>query len=81
MPKECVDLFNFVASGKLAEAANLWKRMFPANIFFWNHVYNASVKAATSLSGRKIGPCRKPVQTLTDSEMLELREALKPLGI
>lgn len=81
MPKESVDLYNLVTSGKLGEARDLWGRMFPANHFFWTHVYNASVKAATNLSGRKVGPCRKPVQPLTDSEMSELREALKPLGI
>jgi 4-hydroxy-tetrahydrodipicolinate synthase len=81
MPGEAVDLFNLVGSGKLSEAADLWKRMFPANIFFWTHVYNAAVKAATNLSGRKVGPCRKPVQPLTESEMKELRQALKPLNI
>jgi len=81
MPKESVDLYNLVTSGKLGEARDLWSRMFPANHFFWTHVYNASVKAATNLSGRKVGPCRKPVQPLTDFEMSELREALKHLGI
>lgn len=81
MPKEAVGLYNYVASGKLEEARDLWKRMFPANHFFWTHVYNAAVKAATNLSGRKVGPCRKPVQPLTDSEMEGLKEALKPLGI
>lgn len=81
MPKESVDLYNLVTSGKLGEARDLWGRMFPANHFFWTHVYNASVKAATNLSGRRVGPCRKPVQPLTDSEISELREALKPLGI
>ncbi len=81
MPQEAVDLFNFVSEGKLVEAADLWKRMVPANIFFWTHVYNAAVKAATNLSGRKVGNCRKPVQPLTDSEMAALKEALKPLGI
>jgi dihydrodipicolinate synthase/N-acetylneuraminate lyase len=55
--------------------------MFPANLFFWTHVYNAGVKAATNLSGRKVGPCRKPVLPLTGSEMAELKEALRPLGI
>jgi len=81
MPAEAVALFDLVASGKLSEAAVLWKRMFPANIFFWTHVYNAAVKAATNLSGRKVGPCRKPVQALTDFEIKELQQALKPLGI
>jgi 4-hydroxy-tetrahydrodipicolinate synthase len=81
MPKEAVDLYDSVASGRLVEARDLWKRMFPSNHFFWTHVYNASVKAATNLSGRKVGDCRKPVQPLTASEMAELRNALKPLGI
>ncbi len=81
MPKEAVALYNCVTSGKLEEARDLWTRMFPANLFFWTHVYNASVKAATNLSGRKVGPCRKPVQPLTEKEMIELKEVLQPLGI
>jgi 4-hydroxy-tetrahydrodipicolinate synthase len=80
MPEESVDLYNLVTSGKLEEANNLWSRMFPTNHFFWTHVYNAAVKAATNLSGRKVGPCRKPVKPLTDIEMEELKKALKPLG-
>ena len=81
MPKECVDLYDLVTAGKLNEARDLWKRMFPANHFFWTHVYNAAVKAATNLSGRNVGPCRLPVQPLTNSELRDLKEALKPLGI
>ena len=81
MPKESVKLYDLIVAGKLVEAADLWKRMFPANLFFWTHVYNASVKAATNLSGRKVGPCRKPILPLTDAEMTELKEALSPLGI
>ena len=81
MPKESVELYDLVQAGKLAEARDLWKRMFPANLFFVTHVYNAAVKAATNLSGRNVGPCRKPLMPLTDSEMNELKEALKPLGI
>jgi 4-hydroxy-tetrahydrodipicolinate synthase len=81
MPKECVELYNLVTSGKLIEADKLWRRMLPANLFFYNNVYNAAVKTATNLSGRKVGPCRKPVLPLTESEMKELKEALEPLGI
>jgi len=81
MPKESVELYNLVTAGKLVEAANLWKLMFPSNLFFWTHVYNAAVKAATNLSGRKVGPCRKPLLPLTESETAELKEALKPLGM
>ena len=81
MPKACVDLYELVRSGKLAEARDLWKRMFPAQLFFWTHVYNAAVKAAANLSGRPVGPCRKPVQPLTEAEMRGLKAALEPLGI
>jgi 4-hydroxy-tetrahydrodipicolinate synthase len=81
MPKESVALYNLVQAGKLAEARDLWKRMFPANLFFTTHVYNVAVKAATNLSGRKVGPAREPQLQLTDVEMKELKKALRPLGI
>jgi 4-hydroxy-tetrahydrodipicolinate synthase len=81
MPQESVQLYDLVQAGKLAEALDLWKRMFPANLFFSTHVYNVAVKAAANLSGRKVGPCRKPQMPLTDAEMEELKRALKPLGI
>lgn len=81
MPRESVELYNLVQAGKLTEAGNLWKRMFPANLFFSTHVYNVAVKTATNLSGRKVGPCRKPQMPLTDAEMKDLKKALKPLGI
>ena len=81
MPVEAVNLYNLVSSGSIGEARDLWEKMFPTNRFFWRHVYNASVKAATNLSGRPVGPCRKPVQPLTDVEMADLKQAMAPLGI
>ncbi len=81
MPREAVALYNLVVAEKLVEARDLWRRMFPANLFFWNNVYNAAVKAATNLSGRPVGPCRAPVRPLTPSQLAELKECLKPLAI
>ena len=81
MPKECVQLYDLTMANNLVKAKELWERMFPANLFFWNHVYNSSVKAATNLFGRRVGECRKPVQPLKDSKLAELKEALKPLGV
>ena len=81
MPREAVDLYDLVIAGKLVEARDLWRRMYPTNHFFWTHIYNAAVKAATNLSGREVGPCRQPVQPLTASQMAELKAAMKPLGI
>ena len=55
--------------------------MLPVNLFFWNHIYNSSIKAATNLFGRKVGECRKPVQPLRYSESVKLKEVLKLIGI
>ncbi len=81
MPREAVMLYELIRGGDLAKARTLWTKMFPAQYFFWTHNYNPSVKAATTLSGRRVGPCRKPAQALTHAEMVELKEALAPLGI
>lgn len=80
MPKECVELYELVRAGKLMEAKTLWERMFPSTLFFVTHVYNAAIKAATNLSGRSVGPCRKPVLPLTDDEMEAMKASLIPLG-
>lgn len=81
MPRECVALYSLVKEGRLTEAADLWKRMLPANMFFWKSVYNVAVKTAVNLSGRMIGPCRKPQMPLREEELQGLKQALAPLGI
>ena len=81
MPRQCVQLYDLVTQERLVEARDLWKRMFPANHFFWTHVYNAAVKAATNLSGRPVGPCRLPVQPLRGPELRDLTKVLEPVGI
>ena len=81
MPKEFIELYNNVTAGKLKESKALWQRMFPANHFFWTHVYNAAIKAATNLSGRKLGHCHKPVQPLTRAEVGDLKQTVRSLGI
>ncbi len=79
MPRGSAALYRLVAAGKLAEAAELWKRMLPSQLFFWTHDYNPSIKAATNLAGRKVGLCRKPLQPLGESDMALLRQAMAPL--
>ncbi|HEX4569911.1 MAG TPA: dihydrodipicolinate synthase family protein [Dongiaceae bacterium] len=76
MPREAVELYRLVSAGKLAEAARLWQRLLPAQLFFWTHDYNPSIKAATTIAGRRIGKCRKPLQTLSESDLGELRRAM-----
>jgi 4-hydroxy-tetrahydrodipicolinate synthase len=80
IPAEAVQLYELVTAGKLNEAAALWERVLPAQIFHWTHDYNSSVKAATNLLGGKVGICRKPALPLTDAEIVELKRALSALG-
>lgn len=79
MPRQAVELYDLVLAGQASEAAELWKRMLPANLFFWTHPYNPAVKAATNILVNKVGPCRLPVQPLSDAELRELDIALQPL--
>ena len=81
MPKEAVELYRLVAGGKLVEAAALWQKMLPAQLFFWTHDYNPSIKAATNIAGRRVGECRKPLQPLGEADMAALRKAMKPLSL
>lgn len=80
VPKEAVQLYDLVTGGKLAEAAALWQRILPVQIFFWTHDYNSAVKAATNLLGGKVGICRKPALPLKESEIDALKQALAPLS-
>jgi 4-hydroxy-tetrahydrodipicolinate synthase len=80
MPREAVQLYELVAAGKLSEAAALWQRILPAQIFYWTHDYNSSVKAAVNLLGGAVGICRKPALPLGEAEIAELKVALAALG-
>ena len=79
-PKEAVRLYELVTKGDLNAAAALWKQLLPAQIFYWTHDYNSSVKAATNLLGGNVGICRKPALPLSQSDLAELKVALSGLG-
>jgi 4-hydroxy-tetrahydrodipicolinate synthase len=76
MPREAVRLFELVRNKQLVEAAALWKRLLPSQLFFWSHDYNPSIKAATNLRGGKVGNCRMPLQPLGPDDMRDLKRAL-----
>lgn len=79
-PKEAVRLYELVTKGDLKAATTLWKTLLPAQIFYWTHDYNSSIKAATNLLGGNVGICRKPALPLPESELAELKAALSALG-
>ena len=79
-PKEAVRLYDLVVKGDLNAAAALWKTILPAQIFYWTHDYNSSVKAATNLLGGNVGICRKPALPLPEDDLANLKAALSVLG-
>jgi len=79
MPKEGVRLYELYVAGKLGDALALWHRMQPLNRLLWSLPFNSVAKAATNLSGRKVGDCRRPVPPLTADQMAAVKEAMAPL--
>jgi 4-hydroxy-tetrahydrodipicolinate synthase len=71
---ELVNVYDLFQAGKLNEAAMMWRRLQPLNTLLWRVPFNPGVKAATNLSGRPVGECRRPVLPLT-SEQTALVEA------
>ena len=85
MPHECVMLWDLIQKGDHQGALDLWAKMLPANMFFWeNNVdaeYNSAVKTATNMVGRTVGPCRRPVLPMTRQGRLALQTALSTLPV
>ncbi len=80
MASEYVRLYGLVQDGNLAEALALWQRMQPLNLLHWTLPFNPVAKAASNVSGRPVGECRRPVLPLSDAELAAVREAMSPLG-
>ena len=85
MPHECVALYDHITAGRHAEAMDLWRRMLPANLYFWDNPheaeYNSAVKTAANMVGRTVGPCRRPVLPMTHQGRVGLQAALSTLPV
>tara|TARA_B100000965_G_scaffold139721_1_gene116315 strand:+ start:2368 stop:3264 length:897 start_codon:yes stop_codon:yes gene_type:complete len=85
MPHECVNLYNLIEEKKFKEAIKLWKLMEPICLWLWRNAQNidfiTAVKAATNLTGRKVGLPRKPLLEAPDHIKEELSEAMSSLPI
>jgi 4-hydroxy-tetrahydrodipicolinate synthase len=80
MPEMAVKLYDLVSAGKVAEAKAVWEKMYPSQLFFWTHDYNPAVKAATNMSGRNVGLCRKPQMPLAEGEQAELKAIMDAMN-
>jgi 4-hydroxy-tetrahydrodipicolinate synthase len=85
MPHECVQLVEHLDAGRLAEAFDLWKAMWPINAFMWENELDVGflpgVKAATEMVGRQMGTVRRPQMPVTAAARLAIEAALSVLPI
>jgi 4-hydroxy-tetrahydrodipicolinate synthase len=79
MPRESVQLYQFVANGDHAAAMALWSRMIPSLLYIWRGYYIPKVKAACRLRGFDGGVVRAPLRSLTADMEYELAKCLEPL--
>ena len=80
MPKECVQLYELVASGDYNAAMNLWATMIPSLLYIWSGNYIAKVKFASQLRGFGAGGVRRPLTPLGNGEKTILASTLEALG-
>ena len=79
MPREAVQLYDFVASKQHEQALALWQRMLPSLLFIWRAPYTPSVVKAAQWRGYGTGNVRKPLARLSPEQESDLRTALEPL--
>jgi 4-hydroxy-tetrahydrodipicolinate synthase len=70
-----VQLYDLVKAGKINEAAALWPRLRPLSMLLWEEPFNPVAKAASNLSGRNVGECRRPVPPLNAEQMAKVKAA------
>jgi len=78
-PREAVQLFELIESGKIAEGLKLWETMFPIINYCWNNDYIPAVKAASRQMGFDGGTVRAPVCEVGAEAEAKIAEALAPL--
>lgn len=65
MPRECAELYNLIAAGETSAALALWETMKSISLWLGGNPFNVDyltgVKAAARISGRDMGPPRKPL--------------------
>ncbi|MCE2521290.1 MAG: dihydrodipicolinate synthase family protein [Alphaproteobacteria bacterium] len=85
MPQECARLYDLIAAGEHAEALALWDAMRDVCLWLWDNRhevdYLSGVKAAARLSGRDMGPPRKPLPFVPGPARHDLRMALSRLPV
>ena len=83
MPRECAELYNLIAAGKTNAALTLWDSMKTISLWLGGNPFDVDyltgVKAAARISGRDMGPSRKPLPPVPTSARHAIRMALAKL--
>lgn len=79
-PAELVKLWTLVKDDRLTEAVVLWRKLQPISRLLWTLPFNPVAKAASDLTGRRVGLCRRPVMPLTADEMQQVKDAVAHLS-
>ena len=83
MPRECAKLYNLVSTGKYADALALWNTMKLISFWLWQNSfgvdYLTGVKEAARLTGRDLGPARRPLPPVPAPAREAMREAMSTL--
>jgi 4-hydroxy-tetrahydrodipicolinate synthase len=81
VPAEMVRLYDLVAGGDHAGAAEQHRRLQPLNRFLeYDPGYVSPTKEALTMLGLDCGPVRRPLPDFPESERPALRDALEALG-
>ncbi len=82
IPETCVALYRAAKRGNLEEAGRLQLRVSHVNnVLVREHSQVAAVKLALNLMEQPAGVTRRPLMPLPEGEELEVREALKAIGL
>jgi 4-hydroxy-tetrahydrodipicolinate synthase len=73
---ELVQMYDHFVARNYEQALGLWHRSQPLNKLLWTAPFNPVAKAASNLSGRPVGECRRPVQPLPPETMEKVKAAM-----
>jgi 4-hydroxy-2-oxoglutarate aldolase len=80
-PQLSIDLYRLFKAGRLAEAAELQRRVIPVNTAITGRFGIAGLKAALDMLGYYGGPVRSPLLPITEGERETLRGILVEGGV
>lgn len=73
---QMVQMYNLIQEGKVVEAKEVWKEIYPLMLFLTQGGYVTGVKGALELLDRSMGDPRQPIEPLSGARKDELKKIL-----